>query len=330
MRNGAKLEKTAGVGVREKLSSQLTMEKIQKYALVAAVILVLIGMGLANPNFLTLNNIINIARQISITVIIAVGMTFCMISGGFDLSVGSVGIMSGCLAAIIMVPTGSAFLGAFLGLLAGTFVGFINGLCITKLKVNAFVTTLGTMVAARGVALLVTGGLVITGLPEKFNFIGIGFIMGIPIPIIIAGLITVVGHFFLAYTEFGLNIYAIGGNYHAANLAGLRNERVITLVFTIQGFLAALGGLVLTARVVSAQPSLMMTTNLDVIAAVVVGGTSLLGGRGTIGGTILGCILIGALFNGLNVIGVGFDWQQIVIGAVIMMAVAMDSLMRKR
>jgi ribose transport system permease protein len=237
--------------------------------------------------------------------------------------------MSGCLTAIVMLSTGSVTLGVVAGLAAGTLAGLANGLSITKLGVNSFVTTLGSMVVARGIALIMTGGDVITGLPPAFNFIGVGFLAGIPVPIVIAAVVTVIGHLVLARTEFGLNCYAVGGNYHAAKLAGLRNDRVVTITFTVQGLLAALGGIVMTARVISAQPALMHDTNLDVIAAVVVGGTSLAGGRGSMGGTVLGCILLGALFNGLNIIGVGYEWQLVVIGLIIVMAVGADNLSRR-
>lgn len=307
----------------------VVLGSLQKSFLLLALIAVFIGMGMLEPRFLSLANLINIARQISIDLIIAVGMTFCMISGGFDLSVGSVGVMSGCLTAIVTLATGSVSFGIIAGLGAGTLSGFLNGLSISKLKVNPLVTTLGMMVMARGVALIMTGGDVIIGLPNTFNFIGVGFIAGVPFPIIIAFIITVIGHLVLSKTEFGLNCYAVGGNYAAANLAGLRNDRIINITYAAQGMLAALGGIVLMARVVSAQPSLMHDTALYVIAAVVVGGTRLGGGAGTMGGTLLGVILIGALFNGLNIVGVGYEWQQVVIGLIIVIAVAVDNFSRK-
>lgn len=305
------------------------MGKIQKSFLLISLVALFVIFGLLEPRFLTVGNQINIARQISINLIIAVGMTFCIISGGFDLSVGSVGAMSGCLTGIVLVQTQSVPLALFAGLAAGTVAGLLNGLCIARLRVNSFVTTLGMMVMARGVALILTGGDVIVGFPETFNFIGVGFVGAIPVPILIAALVTVLGYLLLSRTQFGLNVYAVGGNFHAARLAGLRNERIITTVFTIQGLLAALGGVVLMARVVSAQPALMHDTNLDVIAAVVVGGSSLAGGRGAMGGTILGCILLGTLFNGLNILGVGYEWQLVAIGLIIVAAVAIDNLSRR-
>ncbi|MEJ5378481.1 MAG: ABC transporter permease [bacterium] len=330
MRDGAITETTGDVkNVMSTVVSRYLMGNIAKSFLLLALVAVFLGMGIVEPRFLTFANLINIARQISIDQIIAVGMTFCMITGGFDLSVGSVGVMSGCLTAIVMLATGSVTLGIMAGLAAGTLAGLVNGLSISKLKVNALVTTLGMMVIARGIALIMTGGDVIIGLPTTFNFIGVGFVAGIPFPVVIAFVVTVIGHLVLSRTEFGLNCYAVGGNPNAAKLAGLRNERIITITYTAQGLLAAMGGIVLMARVVSAQPALMHDTNLYVIAAVVVGGTRLGGGVGTIGGTILGVILIGALFNGLNIIGVGYEWQQVVIGLIIVAAVAVDNFSRK-
>lgn len=307
----------------------LLAANLQKSFLLVSLAVVFLVIGFLEPRFLTLGNLINIARQISINLIIAVGMTYCIISGGFDLSVGSVGAMSGCITGLILVETGSVPLGIILGLAAGTLAGLVNGLCISRLKVNAFVTTLGMMVVARGVALVLTGGDVILGFPDSFNFLGVGFVAGIPVPILIAAMVTAIGYLVLSRTRFGLNVYAVGGNYAAARLAGLRNERIITTVFTIQGFLAALGGIVLMARVVSAQPALMHDTNLDVIAAVVLGGTSLAGGRGGIGGTVLGTILLGTLFNGLNIMGIGYEWQLVAIGTIIVSAVAVDNLSRR-
>jgi ribose transport system permease protein len=301
-----------------------------KFFLLGSLIVVIVVMTLLNSRFLTLGNIINISRHMSINLIIAVGMTFCLISGGMDLSVGSVGIMAGCLAGIILARTENIPFAIAAGMLSGGFFGFINGAVIAKLRVNPFITTLGTMTVARGIALLITGGNIIADLPEAFNYVGVGFIFGIPIPVIIMGIIVILGHIVLSRSEFGLNTYAIGGNEKAARLAGLKNDRVLVKIYILSGFLAALGGIILTARVVSAQPNLMMTTNLDVIAAVVVGGTSLMGGTGSILGTVLGSTLMAALFNGLNIVGVGYEWQLVVIGIILIIAVSLDMLSRKK
>lgn len=314
--------------------SAVTLRKYLKHSpkffLLGSLVLVIIVMTLLNPRFLSIANIINISRHMAINLIIAVGMTFSLISGGMDLSVGSVGIMAGCITGLLLNKSGSILLAIAGGLGVGTLFGCLNGLVISKLRVNPFVTTLATMIIARGVALIITGGDIIGDFPETFNHIGVGFIMGIPIPVILMIVVAVWGHIVLTRTEFGLNVYAIGSNPKASRLAGLKNDRVIFKIYAICGFLAAMGGIVLTARVVSAQPNLMMTTNLDVIAAVVVGGTSLMGGSGSIVGTVLGSTMLAALFNGLNLVGVGYEWQLVVVGIILITAVSLDMLSRKQ
>jgi ribose transport system permease protein len=311
------------------LGLSLNFNNVQRLFLLSALVVVIISMTLLNPRFLSWGNIININRQMSINLIIAVAMTYCIISGGFDLSVGSVGAMAGCLTGIILESTGNIPLAIAAGLASGGIVGIANGFVIAKLNVPPFVATLGTMSAARGVALLVTGGIIISGFPDSFNFIGTGFIFGIPVPVIIMVIVVVIGHIVLSKTEFGLNVYALGGNFKASRLAGLENDKMIMKIYTLSGLLSAMAGIILTARVISAQPGLMQTTNLDVIAAVVVGGSSLAGGKGSIGNTILGSILMAALFNGLNIIGIGYEWQLVVIGIIVIMAVALDMISRK-
>lgn len=301
-----------------------------KFFLFGSLLIVVVVMSILNPRFLTIDNIINISRHMSINLIIAVGMTYCLISGGMDLAVGSVGIMAGCLTGFILHKTDNILLAVVVGLASGSLFGMLNGLVISKLRVNPFVTTLGTMIIARGIALVITGGDIIGDFPDDFNIIGVGFVLGIPIPVIIMIVVAIWGHIVLTKTEFGLNTYAIGSNPKAARLAGLKNDLVLFKIYTISGFLAAMAGIVLTARVVSAQPNLMMTTNLDVIAAVVVGGTSLMGGTGSILGTILGSTFMAALFNGLNLIGVGYEWQLVVVGLILIIAVSLDMVSRKQ
>ncbi len=290
---------------------------------------VIIIMTMLNPRFLSVANIINISKQMSINMIIAVGMTFAIISGGVDLSVGAVGVSSGCITGIILASTGNVPLAILAGLLVGGLFGLFNGIIIAKFNVLPFIGTLGTMTVARGLALLVTGGYIIRGFPQSFNYLGVGFIWGIPVPVVIMLFIVILGHILLTRTEFGLNTYAIGGNYKAARLAGLKNELVTIKIYILIGVLSALAGILLTARVLSAQPSLMSSTNLDVIAAVVVGGTSLGGGVGSIKNTLLGTILMASLFNGLNLVGVGYEWQLVVIGFIVIIAVSLDMISRK-
>lgn len=303
---------------------------LQRWFLLGSLVAVLVIFSILDPRFMSVGNIINISRQMSINMIIAVGMTFCMISGGFDLSVGSIGAMCGCITGLMMAATGEIILSMMAGLAAGALTGLVNGLVIAKLRVNPFVATLGTMTTTRGIAMAITGGLIISDLPHAFNYIGIGFVYGIPLPVIYMIVIVIIGYIVLSRTEFGLNTYAIGGNVKAARLAGLKNDAMIIKIYTLSGFLSALAGIILTARVVSAQPGLMMTTNLDVIAACVVGGISLAGGVGSMGNTILGSILMATLFNGLNIIGVGYEWQLILVGGIIIFAVALDMVSRKK
>ena len=303
---------------------------MQKFFLITALIGVVVLMTALNPRFLSVENLLNISRQMSINLIIGVGMTFCIISGGIDLSVGSVGIMAGCLTGWLLENTNSITLALVGGLLSGAVFGAIIGVIISKLRVIAFIATLGTMTIARGIALWVTGGDIISGFPDAFNFIGVGFVAGVPVPVIIMVITVIVGWLLLSKTEFGLGTYAIGGNFKAARLAGMKNDSILIKIYTLTGVLSAIGGIILTARVVSAQPALMQTTNLDVIAAVVVGGTSLIGGSGTIMNTVLGSILMACLFNGLNIIGIGYEWQLIVIGIIIVIAVALDMLSHKK
>lgn len=317
------------VATKKFLGISFDLENVQRLFLLSALVAVIITMTLLNHRFLTWGNLINISRQMSINLIIAVAMTYCIISGGFDLSVGSVGAMAGCLTGIILESTGNIPLAIAAGLASGAITGILNGFVIAKLNVPPFVATLGTMSAARGVALLVTGGIIISGFPDSFNFIGTGFLFGIPVPVIIMVIVVTIGHIVLSKTEFGLNIYALGGNFKASRLAGLENDKMIMKLYTLSGLLSAMAGIILTARVISAQPGLMHTTNLDVIAAVVVGGTSLAGGKGSIGNTILGSILMAALFNGLNIIGIGYEWQLVVIGIIVIIAVALDMISRK-
>ncbi len=321
--------KSTGVRITGNVFNKIKNYLLKSKALylLGALFAIILFFFIMTPNFITQTNLINVARQMSINMIIAVGMTFVIVSGGLDLSVGSVGIMSGCLVGVLMagyqVPIALALL---IGLSAGALCGFINGLVITRLKVPPFVATLGMSNIARGVAIVITGGYIIHGFPEMFNTIGIGFFLGIPFPVYYMAVIVFVGHMMMSKTEFGLNVYAIGGNEPAARLAGLRVDAMKLRIYVLSGFLAAFGGIVLTARVISAQPALMQTTSLEVIAAVFVGGSKMGGGSGTVMGTLLGATIMALLFNGMNLIGVGYEWQQVAIGIILILSVSLDKL----
>jgi len=299
--------------------------------LILAFIGVAVVFTVLNPRFVSVINITNIGLQMSINMIIAVAMTFVIISGGLDLSVGSIGVMAGCLVGIMLGGTEiPIILVILIGLASGVAAGLINGVVIAKLGVPPFVTTLGMMNIARGVALIVTQGYIISGFPKAFNQIGIGFFLGIPFPVYVMVVVIIIGHILMSKTEFGLNTYAIGGNARAARLAGLKIDAMTIKIYVLSGLLSAVSGILLTARVISSQPSLMSTTNLEVIAAVFVGGTSMGGGRGSIPQTIIGAVFMAVLFNGLNLIGVGYEWQVVVIGIILIIAVALDMRSRQR
>lgn len=320
------------VGVKRSFSS--VIQKIMRgrsTLLILAFIGVAVVFTVLNPRFVSVINITNIGLQMSINMIIAVAMTFVIISGGLDLSVGSIGVMAGCLVGIMLGGTEiPIILVILIGLASGVAAGLINGVVIAKLGVPPFVTTLGMMNIARGVALIVTQGYIISGFPKAFNQIGIGFFLGIPFPVYVMVVVIIIGHILMSKTEFGLNTYAIGGNARAARLAGLKIDAMTIKIYVLSGLLSAVSGILLTARVISSQPSLMSTTNLEVIAAVFVGGTSMGGGRGSIPQTIIGAVFMAVLFNGLNLIGVGYEWQVVVIGIILIIAVALDMRSRQR
>ena len=320
------------VGVKRSFSS--VIQKIMRgrsTLLILAFIGVAVVFTVLNPRFVSVINITNIGLQMSINMIIAVAMTFVIISGGLDLSVGSIGVMAGCLVGIMLGGTEiPIILVILIGLASGVAAGLINGVVIAKLGVPPFVTTLGMMNIARGVALIVTQGYIISGFPKAFNQIGIGFFLGIPFPVYVMVVVIIIGHILMSKTEFGLNTYAIGGNARAARLAGLKIDVMTIKIYVLSGLLSAVSGILLTARVISSQPALMSTTNLEVIAAVFVGGTSMGGGRGSIPQTIIGGVFMAVLFNGLNLIGVGYEWQVVVIGIILIIAVALDMRSRQR
>ena len=324
----------AGPAVSVKRSFSSVIQKIMRGR---STLLILAFSGVAlvftvlNPRFVSVINITNIGLQMSINMIIAVAMTFVIISGGLDLSVGSIGVMAGCLVGVMLGGTEIPIIIVILiGLASGVAAGLINGVVIAKLGVPPFVTTLGMMNIARGVALIVTQGYIISGFPKAFNQIGIGFFLGIPFPVYVMVVIIITGHILMSKTEFGLNTYAIGGNARAARLAGLKIDAMTIKIYVLSGLLSAVSGILLTARVISSQPALMSTTNLEVIAAVFVGGTSMGGGRGSIPQTIIGGVFMAVLFNGLNLIGVGYEWQVVVIGIILIIAVALDMRSRQR
>lgn len=299
--------------------------QIPRLLLPLALVALVVALAFLNEHFLTLGNIRNVLLQISVLAIVSIGMTFVIVAGAFDLSVGSVVALSGSMAALAMVEYG-LLVGIAAGLGVGLALGLVNGGLIAGLGVSPFIATLGTLVIARGLALAVTGGSVVSDLPSSFAVLGSGVIAGIPVPVLLALLAFAVGAVLLGRTPFGLRVYAVGGNRDAAHLAGIRVGRVLVACFAICGALAALGGLILAARVQSGQPTVGVFMELYAIAAVVLGGASLRGGEGNMVQTLLGVLLIGFLQNGLNLMNVHSYWQQVVLGLVFIAAAALEWL----
>lgn len=289
-------------------------------------ILIIILLSFLSENFFTLNNILNLLRQISINALIAFGMTFVILTAGIDLSVGSMLALGSALTAGMITSGMDPILAIFLGLLLGLLLGAMNGIIITKGKVAPFIATLATMTIFRGATLVYTEGKPITGLSDStaFEMIGKGYFFWIPVPVIIMIIVFVILFFLLNNTVFGKRVYAVGGNEEAATLSGVKTDNVKIWVYAITGMLSVLAGIILMSRLNSAQPTAGTMYELDAIAAVVIGGTSLMGGRGRITGTLIGCLIIGVISNGLNLLNVSSFYQQIVKGAVILFAVMLD------
>ncbi|MFZ1871978.1 ABC transporter permease [Serratia sp. D1N4] len=286
-------------------------------------------MSLFNDSFLTVNNLTNVARQVSINAIIAVGMTCAILTGGIDLSVGPVMALSGSIAAGLMLGGIPIPLAMVAALLIGALFGLANGACIAYLRMPPIIVTLASMGIARGLALLYTGGYPISGLPEMFSFFGRGSLLGIQVPILIMAGVYVLAWLMLNHLPFGRYVYAIGGNEEAARLSGIRVSRYKVLVYVVSGVTAALAGLVLTSRLMSGQPNAGDGFELDAIAAVVLGGAAISGGRGAIIGTLVGAMMLGVLNNGLNLMSVSPYIQNVVKGGIILAAIYLSSSRRK-
>lgn len=293
-------------------------------------LLVLIGVVSAiNPNFFTVDNILNILRQTSVNAIIAVGMTFVILIAGIDLSVGSILALTGAFAASMVGTELSILLVIPAVLLIGTLLGTLSGVIVAKGKVQAFIATLVTMTLLRGVTMVYTDGRPIsTGFSDTadaFAFLGTGYLFGIPVPIWLMAIVFLISWYVLKHTKMGRYIYALGGNEAATQLSGINVDKVKIFVFTVSGFLSALAGLIVTSRLSSAQPTAGVTYELDAIAAVVVGGTSLMGGKGRVMGTLIGALIIGFLNNALNLLDISSYYQMIAKALVILVAVLADN-----
>lgn len=303
--------------------SRATLQKLGPFV---ALLIISVALSIVSRDFLTLDNLLNVMRQASINALIAFGMTLVILLGGIDLSAGSVLALSSVIIATLLSAGTPAVVATFAGLLAGGLMGFANGLVISKGKVAPFIATLGSMTVLRGLALVVSNGSPISSFnSDFFSLLGGGYVARlVPIPVVL--MLVMFGAFWvlLRKTVFGRHIYATGGNAESAKLSGVKVDRIQLWVYTIAGVMSALAGVVLTSRLNSAQPTAGTGYELDAIAAVVLGGTSLTGGRGWIFGTLVGALLIGVLNNGLNLLDVSSFYQQVIKGIVILLAVLID------
>ena len=292
--------------------------------------LLALGLSIISPYFLTISNILNVLRQVSIVGIVSVGMTYVIITGGIDLSVGSVLALSAVVTAVFLKQGINIFLAIIIGIIVGAVCGFFSGILITtRINMPPFIATLAMMSVARGFSLVITAGRPIYGLPEQFGFIAEGYVFGIPVPIIIMICIYIIGYLYLSCVRNGVYYYAVGGNQEAARVAGVNIKKVKLSAYIISGIAAAIGGVILSSRLISIEPLAGLGYELDAIAAVVIGGTNLYGGEGSLIGTFIGAVIMGVLRNGLNLLNVSAYWQQVVIGIVIAGVVSIGALRKK-
>ncbi|MHC5233455.1 ABC transporter permease [Brucella sp. LJL56] len=320
---------------------------IQKFAAVGSLIILAAIFSVTSSAFMTVNNAMTIALQVTSIAFLGIGATYVIITGGIDLSVGSVLALAGVVAALAVKDLSMPIpLAMLLGILTGSLCGLINGVVITKLKLPPFIATLGMMLIARGVALQITGARAVSSLGESFGVLGNGSLFriesideqgfpvvtfpGIPYPVVLMIVIAIAAALVLNRTVLGRHIYAIGSNAEAARLSGVNVARVTAFTYVVSGTLAGLTGCVLMSRLVTAQPNEGVAYELDAIASAVIGGTSLIGGVGTISGTFIGSFVIGILRNGLNMNGISAFTQQIIIGLVILVTVWIDQMRNRR
>jgi ribose/xylose/arabinose/galactoside ABC-type transport system permease subunit len=297
---------------------------LSKYGIYFAFVLLSGTLAACSPAFRTFSNAENILQQISVNGIMAIGMTLVIITAGIDLSVGSVLALAGVVATSFAQGNHPLIVPVALGVLTGFVCGLVNGVLIAKRRLAPFIVTLGMMTVARGLALVYTGGRPEINLSDGYDQIGSGSILNVPFPAIIFFVMILLGIFILHYTRFGRYIYAVGGNELAAKVSGVNTDRVLIGVYAITGALAGVAGIVLSSRVMSGPPAAGQGYELDAIAAVVIGGTSLSGGIGSIAGTIVGVLIIGVMNNGLDLLNVSSYWQLVVKGAIIVCAVLLD------
>lgn len=313
------------------ISRNALLHVLSEYGIVIAFVFLCICLSFANENFMTWGNWVNVLRQTSINGILAIGMTYVILTKGIDLSVGSLLAISGIVAGSLVTgdTAGSAWIAIIAGLGVGVLLGGMNGLVVARLSVAPFVVTLGMLSIARGLTFIYNDGMPIANLSSEFRYLGQGMLGGVPVPVIILVVIFALFWFILNRTTFGRYVYAVGGNEKSAKTSGIRTRLIVFSVYAISGLLSALAGLILAARTTSALPQAGVAYELDAIAAVVIGGTSLNGGVGTLTGTLVGALIIGVINNGLDLLGVSSYYQQVIKGAIIVAAVLIDVSRKK-
>ena len=301
-------------------------EIASRYGIIISFLALFLILSFVSNNFLTPINIVNVLRQVSINGVLAVGMTFVILTAGIDLSIGSILALAGAVAASMVTGDNPvpAVLGVIVGVLVGTACGVINGGLVAYFRVPAFVATLGMLSVARGGTLLYSGGRPIPNLSMDFRWLGQGAVFGIPVPVIIFAIVFIAAFVTLRYSVYGRRIYAVGGNPRSAKTSGINTQGIIFSAYALMGALSGLAGVMLTARTTSALPQAGVGYELDAIAAVVIGGTSLTGGIGRISYTLVGVLIIGMISNGLDLMGVSSYYQQIIKGSIIVLAVLID------
>ncbi len=307
-------------------------QALSRYGIVIAFFALCAALSLLNPYFLTPLNITNVLRQASINGILAIGQTFVILTGGIDLSVGSLLAVCGILGASLVTGAnpGNPLAAVALGIGVGLGLGMVNGALVARLRVPPFVATLGMLSVARGLTFIANDGMPVPRLAPDFLKLGQGFIVGIPVPVVLFGTTALVAWAVLRFTTYGRYVYATGGNERSARTSGVGTRKVIFSVYAISGALAGLSGMVLAARTTSALPQAGLSYELDAIAAVVIGGTSLTGGVGSVVGTLFGALIIAVINNGLDLMGVSSYYQQVIKGAIIVLAVLLDTSRRGR
>lgn len=309
-----------------KIQSGMLQRLLPFFSLIALFVI----LSIASPYFLTATNLSSVVRQTAVINIMALGMTLVIVSGGIDLSVGSILAFAGVMGTLTMVSNGSVLFGIAAGVFFGLLWGVANGVMITGLKIPPFIVTLGTLGIVRGLTLVVTNGLPVVGLPKEHSYLGEGTVGPVPFVLVVLIVCAVIMHVVLHSTKLGRYTYAIGSNEEAAIYAGIPVARYKIAIYGIAGMLTGLAAMIETSRLMTGQPTAGVSYELQVIAAVVIGGGSLTGGEGTVIGTLIGAFIMGLLSNGSDLLGVNPYWQQAIIGSIIIMAVALDAARKRR